>query len=219
MDGIARSTIDFDADLTGALLPLVAGAIVVLTGLLAIAFVGEILRRAGLAPGFVRSLDCVLPDVARRIAATALTVSVVVLGPTAAHASDAPVRDWLSGRTTSTTTSTTRPDATEAGLIARAAMPATTPTAAQPPVAASPDTPRVTDRPMPTDRIVVVAGDCLWSIAAGRLGTEPTNRAIDDAWRAIYALNRPAIGDDPNLIFPGMQLELPPIDQPPLAAP
>jgi nucleoid-associated protein YgaU len=60
---------------------------------------------------------------------------------------------------------------------------------------------------------VVVEGDCLWAIAAERLGSGTTDVEIDAAWRALYLANRAAIGDDPNLILPGLQLELPPIDR------
>lgn len=218
MDGIVRSTTGFDADLAGGLLPVVAAAISVLTAVLVIAVVGEILRHAGVAAGFVRQLDRAVPAAARRIAAAALSFSITVLGPATAHAADAPVRDWLSGSTT-----TTSPVATENGLLERAA-PATSPPApvspsrAAPPVEVAP--PGV--RP-PIDGsvafVVVVEGDCLWSIAAGRLGPDASNHAIDDAWRAIWARNRAVIGDNPNLIFPGVHLELPPIDQPPYAAP
>ena len=63
---------------------------------------------------------------------------------------------------------------------------------------------------------VVVPGDCLWSIAARRLGRARDARAVDRGWRAIYAANRDAIGPDPNLIHPGLVLTLPPLDPTPL---
>ncbi len=231
MDGIASNTTAFDVDIANALLPLLAGTVAALAGLLVIAFVSEILRRGGIAPGVVRRLDRFLPGIATRIAQTTLAVAIAVVGPTAAYASDAPVRDWLSATTTTTT-----PDATEDRLIERAGVPATTPTSAPPPLVASGGEPSVAipgTAAVPTDpveipmpearqpihRLVVVDGDCLWSIAAGQLGLDSTDRAIDEAWRAIYALNRAAIGNDPNLIFPGLTLELPPIDQSPLPAP
>jgi nucleoid-associated protein YgaU len=58
---------------------------------------------------------------------------------------------------------------------------------------------------------VVVPGDCLWSIAQRRLGPGADARSIDAGWRALYAANRVAIGDDPNLIHPGLTLTLPPL--------
>jgi nucleoid-associated protein YgaU len=62
---------------------------------------------------------------------------------------------------------------------------------------------------------VVRRGDCLWAIAAGRLGPRADAHAIDAGWRAIYAANRTAIGDDPNLIHIGLALALPPLDAQP----
>jgi nucleoid-associated protein YgaU len=59
---------------------------------------------------------------------------------------------------------------------------------------------------------VVQRGDCLWSIAAARLGPRASASAIDAGWRWIYAANRAAIGDDPNLIRIGLHLVLPPLD-------
>ncbi len=221
MDGIARNTSRFDADVAGPLTPIVTGATLLLVLVLVLAFVAELLRRGGLASGVVHHLDHVLPGFARRIAVATLTFSVVVVGPSTAGAVDAPVRDWLSGAgadttTTTTTTSTTRaiPTATEDQLIERATVPTTAPV----PATTAPPTRPGAPAP-PNELRVVVDGDCLWSIAADRLGPDASNAAIDAAWRAIYALNRDGIGDDPNLIFPGLQLELPPIDPSPLAAP
>jgi hypothetical protein len=57
--------------------------------------------------------------------------------------------------------------------------------------------------------VVVRPGDCLWSIAARDLlpGAQPA--AIAARWRAIYALNRAAIGSDPDLLEVGQHLVLP----------
>ncbi len=65
------------------------------------------------------------------------------------------------------------------------------------------------------DHYVVAGGDCLWNIAAAHLGPHPTARAIDRAWRAIYAANRDAVGDDPGLIHPGLVLTIPTLDPTP----
>jgi nucleoid-associated protein YgaU len=62
-----------------------------------------------------------------------------------------------------------------------------------------------------TESYVVQRDDCLWSIAARRLGSGADGRAIDTAWRQIYAANRAAIGGDPNLIHIGLTLALPPL--------
>ncbi len=58
---------------------------------------------------------------------------------------------------------------------------------------------------------VVVPGDCLWDIAAARLGPGATAAAVDRAWRLLYDANRDVIGDDPNLIVPGQRLRLVPL--------
>jgi resuscitation-promoting factor RpfA len=61
--------------------------------------------------------------------------------------------------------------------------------------------------------VVVEAGDCLWTIAAEALaatiGSEPSNAAVAAEWPRWYALNRAAIGADPDLLLPGMLLRAP----------
>lgn len=54
----------------------------------------------------------------------------------------------------------------------------------------------------------VSPGDSLWAIAARHLESDDPAR-IDAYWRDIYAANRAAVGDDPDLIFPGQVLVLP----------
>ena len=62
-----------------------------------------------------------------------------------------------------------------------------------------------------TERVVVVVpGDSLWSISSAQLGPNATPQQIATAVERIYALNRIQIGD-PNLIFAGQKLSLPPI--------
>lgn len=48
----------------------------------------------------------------------------------------------------------------------------------------------------------VVAGDCLWSIALEQTGNPYK-------WVEIYKLNKPVIGSNPDLIYPGTKLVLP----------
>ena len=50
--------------------------------------------------------------------------------------------------------------------------------------------------------VTVHAGDSLWSIADEHLGS-------GDRWPEIYALNRAAVGADPDLIRPALRLRLP----------
>src|SRR5687768_3848959 len=59
----------------------------------------------------------------------------------------------------------------------------------------------------PAAAITVRAGDSLWSIAASGLGPGAGVAEIDAAWRELYAANRDAIGGDPDLIRPGLDLE------------
>jgi LysM domain-containing protein len=61
-----------------------------------------------------------------------------------------------------------------------------------------------------TDRVVVARGDSLWSISQEGLGPQATPPRIDREVERIYALNRHQIGPDPNLIFPGQELLVPP---------
>jgi LysM repeat protein len=57
---------------------------------------------------------------------------------------------------------------------------------------------------------VVAPGDSLWSICQERLGPSAPPRQVALEVRRIYEINRNRIGDDPDLIFPGQRLALPP---------
>jgi DNA-binding CsgD family transcriptional regulator/LysM repeat protein len=65
-----------------------------------------------------------------------------------------------------------------------------------------------------TERVVVVPGDSLWSISSAQLGPNATPQQIATAVEQIYALNQNRIGGDPNLIFAGQKLSLPPLGEP-----
>ena len=58
--------------------------------------------------------------------------------------------------------------------------------------------------------VVVRPGDSLWSISQRHLGPNATPQRVADAAERIHALNRGRIGADPNLIFVGQELSLPP---------
>lgn len=60
-----------------------------------------------------------------------------------------------------------------------------------------------------SERVVVRKGDTLWAIAARHLGAEASDAQIARAWPRWYAANADVIGDDPDLILPGMQLRVP----------
>lgn len=69
-----------------------------------------------------------------------------------------------------------------------------------------------------TDRVVVAPGESLWSISQERLGPQAAPPRIAREVERIYALNRSRIGPDPNLIFPGQELSLPPTAGQPASA-
>lgn len=58
--------------------------------------------------------------------------------------------------------------------------------------------------------VIVGPGDCLWRLAEASLPRDATDAQISRRWHRIYALNRAAIGADPDLIQPGQRLRLPP---------
>jgi hypothetical protein len=58
--------------------------------------------------------------------------------------------------------------------------------------------------------VAVAPGDSLWSICQERLGPSAPPRQIALDVRRIHQINRNLIGDDPDLIFPGQRLALPP---------
>jgi nucleoid-associated protein YgaU len=61
--------------------------------------------------------------------------------------------------------------------------------------------------------VVVEPGDSLWRIAERQLqaddGASPTAARTAVAWPSWWAANRPAIGDDPDLLRPGTVLHPP----------
>lgn len=61
----------------------------------------------------------------------------------------------------------------------------------------------------PSIRLVVHAGDSLWSISQERLGQNATPAQIADEVERIFELNREQIGDNPNLILAGQELLVP----------
>ena len=55
-------------------------------------------------------------------------------------------------------------------------------------------------------------GDTLWSIAAAHLGRGATDAEVAAEWPRWYEANRAVIGDDPDDIVPGQQLQAPPAE-------
>ncbi len=66
-----------------------------------------------------------------------------------------------------------------------------------------PTPPRAANPPQPPYSLyTIVSGDCLWNIAKRYLG--------DGArWPEIYNINRPPLGGNPNLIYPGQRIKIP----------
>lgn len=66
-------------------------------------------------------------------------------------------------------------------------------------------------------RITVTDGASLWTIAKAALHHQPAhqpgNPEITVAWQAIHRANADRIGDDPDLIFPGMTLQIPNLNE------
>lgn len=60
-------------------------------------------------------------------------------------------------------------------------------------------------------RVVVRPGDTLWGLAAAALPSA-TDADLVAAWPVLHALNREAIGHDPDLLQPGTELRLPTVD-------
>ena len=57
--------------------------------------------------------------------------------------------------------------------------------------------------------VAVQPGDSLWSLAAADLPPGAAPATVDERWRAIYRLNRPVVGPDPDHVRPGQLLRLP----------
>ncbi|HET9658553.1 MAG TPA: LysM domain-containing protein, partial [Kineosporiaceae bacterium] len=60
------------------------------------------------------------------------------------------------------------------------------------------------------EQVVVRRGDCLWDLAARRLGPMATAAEIAAESHRWYQANRGVIGPDPDLLRPGQLLRPPP---------
>jgi nucleoid-associated protein YgaU len=99
----------------------------------------------------------------------------------------------------------------------------TTTTTAVPPTTAPPTTtttapPPPVVRPVPTpagpDEVVVAPGDSFWSLAEEAVAEGAAVGPVDGYWRRLVALNAPRLVDpgNPDLLYPGQVLLLPPPD-------
>lgn len=67
----------------------------------------------------------------------------------------------------------------------------------------------------PAGTHTVAPGENLWAITAGALGGTATNADIHPRWLEVVAANRDRLASgDPDLIYPGEQVLLPPADSP-----
>ncbi len=183
-----------------------SGAVAVVGAtLLAVAICAQLVRRHRADSVLVRVADRLVPTTVHRIAVgilTLLATATSVAMPSVASA-DTSLRGWLESPSVPTPTSAPAPARTPSTTTMRPTAPAVP--APSPPAAPAADPPAAGERSV---QYVVVAGDCLWDIAARLIGPSASNAAIDRGWRAIYAANRAAIGDDPGLIHPGLVLTI-----------
>ncbi len=78
------------------------------------------------------------------------------------------------------------------------------------PAARPADRPAATGAAAPTT-VRVAAGDSLWRIAEAQLraaGDPVDDAAVAARWQEIYAVNAERIGPDPDLVLPGVQLDV-----------
>jgi nucleoid-associated protein YgaU len=219
-----------EAELRTALLHVAQIGAVVCGSLFVVDVAATLARRRGAGPvRLAAALERRSPAAVRHLAELVVTALLTIGAARPATASTTPIRDWVNqtpttttlivpSTTTTPTTTTTTPTTPTTTTTTPKPAPTSPPTPAATQRAAAPATlstlPSVTPA-YPVASYVVQAGDCLWRIAARQLGPGATNAAIDRAWRSIYAHNRAAIGDDPNLIHPGLTLTLPPLSAKP----
>lgn len=176
------------------------------------------LARAARVPAAVRSVRwATLPPV-RRVADRA--VALVLAGSSLAVGTPA-----LAAVTVVAPPAVTAPHILPGDPLAdRAASPpadraASAPAPAGPAPAEAPGEPAPADPaapgPTPAGTHTVAPGDNLWAITAGALGGTATNADIHPRWLEVVAANRDRLASgDPDLIYPGEQLLLPPADAP-----
>ncbi len=171
-------------------------------------------RGAGALGALSRRLSAVLlPRLIREGLAVALGLSVVVGSAGAAAASPAPGRAAL---VATTATAVPSLDRLAPGTLQLAPLPAVPPPVLAPqvtatPGAATPPQRRPAASGETPDEVVVLRGDCLWSVVARHLGPAATDARIARAWPEWYAANRAVIGPDPSLLLPGQRLTPPPL--------
>lgn len=134
---------------------------------------------------------------------SAVSQSTVVVGARVTGGGDLPDPSWRSGGGAAPPSASARARPAEApDRTTRAALP-------PPPSSRSTDRSPATGSPGRTEvsrQVTVRSGDSLWRIAERELGPEASTVVIDRTWRQLWADNRAAIGDNPDLIHPGLVL-------------
>jgi LysM domain len=169
-----------------------AGALVGCYAVWALGLLLTVLDRflAGATRDAVRRVPC--PRLARALAVSLLGASLAVASPVSADPAHDVRRPAPVGA---------GPSAALSGLPLPDRV-ATAPVSATPAVAA----------PTAYRHHEVTPGDTLWAVAARALPPGAPDLAVDRAWRRIGAANRDVL-DDPDLIFPGTVLRVPPLDE------
>ncbi len=176
----------------------------------------------------VRSVAQLAPAAWRRLAATAVGVTIVSSATIPAFAQPdvtSPV-DWLSDPMTPAEVVDMAPEDISPVDVGGVGIEVAIDPFAAPPVEVAsasvvenyshapsierpmPVPPPVAEEPSPPT-YVVTRGDSLWAIAAAALGESATTADIASAWQLLYAENTEVIGPDPGLIFAGQELTLP----------
>ena len=149
-------------------------------------------------------------------------IALAGLGATAARAAIPAPRSPVPMNVVEPEPSTFRPEpppTTQRSIWVRPAP--TTPPVESVATEQQPIAPTVSAVPRPTSREWTVRpGDHFWRIARQTLATAwgrtPTDREIDPYWRSLIALNRHQLVDprDPDLLYVGQVIDLPPIPVP-----
>ena len=182
---------------------------------------GRLLPGAGGRTAQLLAIRCA-PRAVRRVAelAVGVTVATAVLGGTGAFAADG--LRTASGTARATVSRTAPVPAPQLAPPPDLDWPAVPTAVADAASARRALTTSRTDGRLPTAaapvrrtaaEVLVQPGDCLWDLAHASLGPAASDRQVAAAWPSWWSANRALIGDDPDLLQPGMHL-VPPAPEP-----
>lgn len=181
----------------------------------ALTVAGRVLPGVGGRAAGALAARCAPPAV-RRVAELAIgvTVATAAMGGTGAFAADGVRSAAGAARVTVSATPVPAPQLAAPMDLDWPAAPSPRAAAAARSVPPAPTAPRSESR-SPTAAapvrqaelaVVVQPGDCLWNLARASLGPAASDRQIASAWPSWWAANRALIGDNPDLLQPGMHL-------------